>query len=150
MRSIRTWWLVVAFLSGMVLAMGVEDLILSSHDNRLEFSTPVHFLDGQPMARLRNAAEVPFDIQTKLWSGNRNNLVRQAESRFVISFDLWQQDYAVVALQTPRKSKAHLTAAAAGPDDTRYQRPVRFGADLDAARHPRRGAGSRRRHLRTR
>jgi hypothetical protein len=113
MRSIRAWWLVVAFLSGMVLAMGVEELILSAHDNRLEFSTPVHFLSGQPLARLRNAAEVPFDIQTKLWSGTRNNLVRQAEYRFVVSFDLWQEDYAVVALQTPRKSKTHLTAAAA-------------------------------------
>jgi hypothetical protein len=113
MRSIRTWWLVVAFLSGMVLAMGVEELILSAHDNRLEFSTPVHFLSGQPLARLRNAAEVPFDIQTKLWSGNRNNLVRQAEYRFVVSFDLWEQTYSVVALQTPRKSKTHLSAAAA-------------------------------------
>jgi hypothetical protein len=113
MRSIRAWWLVVAFLSGMVLAMGVEELILSAHDNRLEFSTPVHFLSGQPLARLRNAAEVPFDIQTKLWSGNRNHLVRQAEYRFVVSFDLWQETYSVVALQTPRKSKAHLTAAAA-------------------------------------
>jgi hypothetical protein len=113
MKSIRTWWLVVAFLSGMVLAMVGEDLILSAHDNRLEFSTPVHFLNEPTLARLRNAAEVPFDIQTKLWSGNHNNLVRQAEYRFVVSFDLWQQDYAVVALQTPRKTKAHLTAAAA-------------------------------------
>lgn len=113
MRSIRAWWLVVAFLSGMVLAMGVEELILSAHDNRLEFSTPVHFLNGQPMARLRNAAEVPFVIQTTLWSGNRNHLLRQATDRFIVSFDLWQETYSVVALQTPPKSKSHLTASAA-------------------------------------
>jgi hypothetical protein len=114
MRSIRAWWFIAAFLTGMVLAMGVEELILSAHDNRLEFSTPVHFLSGQPLARLMNAAEVPFVIQTKLWSGKNKTLVRQAEDRFVVSFDLWQQDYSVVALQTsPRKSKTHLTAVAA-------------------------------------
>ena len=113
MRSIRAWWLVAAFLTGMVLAMGVEELILSAHDNRLDFSTPVHFLVGPPLARLRNAEAVPFDIQTKLWSGNRNNLVRQAEYRFVISWDIFQEDYSVVAFQTPHKSKTHLTAALA-------------------------------------
>jgi hypothetical protein len=111
MRSIRAWWLVAAFLSGMVLAMTVEELILSAHDNRLEFSTPVHFLNPQLLARLHNAAEVPFVIQTKLFSGRSNNLYRQAEDRFVVSFDLWEEKYSVVALQTPRKSKAHLTAA---------------------------------------
>jgi hypothetical protein len=113
MRSVRAWWFVVAFLTGMVLAMGVEELILSAHDNRLEFSTPVHFLVGQPLARLRNAAEVPFDIQTKLWSGKNKTLFREAEDRFVVSFDIWEMTYSVVALQTPRKSKTHLTAAAA-------------------------------------
>jgi hypothetical protein len=113
MRSIRAWWFIAAFLTGMVLAMGVEELILSAHDNRLEFSTPVHFLSGQPMARLRNAAEVPFVIQTTLWSGTKKNVFRQATDRFMVSFDLWDETYSVTALEKPLKRKSHLSAAAA-------------------------------------
>jgi hypothetical protein len=113
MRSIRAWWFIAAFLTGMVLAMGVEELILNAHDNRLEFSTPIHFLSGQPLARLRNAAEVPFVIQTTLWSGTRNNVFRQAKDRFLVSFDLWEETYSVTALETPQKRKSHLSATAA-------------------------------------
>ncbi len=156
MRSIRAWWLVVAFLSGMVLAMGVEELILSAHDNRLEFSTPVHFLSGQPLAaRLRNAAEVPFDIQTKLWSGKNKTLFREAEDRFVISFDIWEHDLLRGCASDPPKDqdsphRCRRREMVHGPDDARYHRPLQFRADMDAARHPRRGAGSRRKRLRTR
>jgi len=98
---IRAWWLLVAFLSGMVLAMFAENLILKAHDNRLEFSTPYPFLSGQPalLTRLRNAFEVPFLIQTTLYAGDQHHMVRHAEDRFVVSWDLWQESYNVVRVR---------------------------------------------------
>ena len=43
-RAIKSWWLVLAFLSGFALAMWAEEVILNWRDNRLEFSAPrVHF-----------------------------------------------------------------------------------------------------------
>ena len=110
-QTIRVWWLLAAFLSGMALAMFAEELILSSHENRLEFAPQIHFLSGQPLARLRNAAEVPFDIQVTLWSGSRNHLFRRASDRFVVSFDLWEEKFEVDKMQAPRRKAAHLTAA---------------------------------------
>lgn len=109
---IRAWWVLVAFLSGMVLAMFAENLILKERDNRLEFSTPYPFLSGQPMllTRLKKAREVPFLIQTSLLSGNQKQVYRHAEDRFAVSFDLWEETYSVVQLQEPKRRASHLTA----------------------------------------
>jgi hypothetical protein len=109
--QIRFWWLLVAFLSGMALAMFAEELILSSRDNRLEFAPQIPFLRGEPLARLHNAAAVPFDIQVTLWSGSRNHVFRQNRDRFVVSFDIWQEDFSVTKTQAPRKTISHLTAS---------------------------------------
>jgi hypothetical protein len=113
MRSIKTWWLFVAFLTGMALAMVAEDLILHHRNNRLEFSAPhTDILTGKPMARLRNALEVPFVLKTTLWSGDRNHVYTSAVDRFIVSFDLWEQTFSVVKIEVPRKTASHLTAAA--------------------------------------
>jgi len=106
--------LFAAFLSGMALAMLAEDLILDHRNNRLEFSAPrTDFFAGSPMARLKNAAEVPFVIQTTLWSGNQHHVYRTAVDRFVVSFDIFEETYSVVKSEAPRKSASHLTAKAA-------------------------------------
>jgi hypothetical protein len=109
--SLKTWWLFVAFVSGLALAIITEDLILEHRNNRLEFSAPrTDFFAGQPSARLRNALEVPFLIKTTLWSGNKTHVFSSAVDQFVVSFDIFEETYSVVKVQAPRKSKAHLTA----------------------------------------
>lgn len=113
MQSIRAWWLLLAFLSGVAAAMWVEELVLHTHENRLEFTTPVHFLTGPSLARLKNADEVPFDIQVTLWTDNHKHVFRSTADRFVISFDLWEESFSVVKTQAPRKSASHLNAPGA-------------------------------------
>ena len=83
MRAIKSWWLIVAFLSGFALAMWPRSLILNWRDNRLEFSAPrVHFLRGKPLELLHNAAPVPFDFQVTLWSGNARSCLRAQRRPF--------------------------------------------------------------------
>ena len=113
-RTIKTWWLIAAFLSGLAVAMAAEELILSTQDNRLEFAAPrLHFLVGKPLERLRNASEVPFDFKVTLWSGSRNHVLRDNASRFVVSYDLWEEKFSVTNLVTPRRTARHLTNVAA-------------------------------------
>jgi hypothetical protein len=113
-RTIKSKWLVLAFLSGFALAVAAEELILSTHDNRLEFSAPrAHFLGGKPMELLHNAAPVAFDFQATLWSGNHNHVFRRTAERFVVSYDLWEEKFSVAKVQIPRKAAAHLTGPAA-------------------------------------
>jgi len=94
--------------------MLAEDLILDYRDNRLEFAAPrLHFLSGRPLERLRNAAEVPFDFQITLWTGNHQHVARNVFDRFVVSYDLWEETFSVSKIQNPRRAGSHFTAAAA-------------------------------------
>jgi hypothetical protein len=113
-RTIKPWWVIAAFLSGLALAMAAEELILSTQASRLEFAAPrVHFLVGKPLERLRNASEVPFDFKITLWSGTRSHMLRQTPARFVVSYDLWEEKFSVTKLVTPRRTARHLTDTAA-------------------------------------
>jgi len=109
-RTIKTWWVIAAFLSGLAFALAAEDLILSTQDNRLEFAAPrLHFLVGKPLERLRNAAEVSFAFHITLFSGNQTHKVQETASRFVVSYDLFEETFSVTKLVTPRRTARHLT-----------------------------------------
>ncbi len=114
--GLKPRWALIAFLSGMAVAVITENLILEAHDNRLEFSAPrTDFFEGQPMARLRNAAEVPFVIKTTLWSGNKNHVFSSAVDQFVVSLDIFEDTptFSVVKTTAPSKRASHLSAKAA-------------------------------------
>jgi len=114
MRTIKSWWLILAFLSGFALAMFAEELVLTWRDDRLLFSAPhVHFISGKPLDLLHNAAPVPFDFQLTLSSGTRTHEFRKIQDRFVISYDLWQEQFRVVKTLSPQRRADHLTSAAA-------------------------------------
>jgi hypothetical protein len=110
-RTIKSWWLVLAFVSGFAVAMWAEELILNWRENRLEFSAPrVHFLGGKPLQLLHNAAPVPFDFQMTIWSGSHSHVFQRFTDRFVVSYDLWDEKFKVVKTQSPIRMVDHLTA----------------------------------------
>jgi hypothetical protein len=110
-RAIKSWWLIVAFLSGFTLAMMAEELILNWHNNRLEFAAPrVHFLGGRPLEMLHNAEPVPVDFQLTVFSGSRTHVFQQVTDQFVVSYALWEERFKVVKTQSPRRMAEHLTA----------------------------------------
>ena len=112
--TIKTWWLLAAFFSGFALAMWAEDMVLNWRENHLEFSAPrVHFLTDKSRDRLKNAAEVPFDLRITLFSGTRSHVYRENFARFVVSYDLWEEKYSVTRTVPSRKTAAHLTELAA-------------------------------------
>ena len=64
MRTIKTWWLILAFVSGFGLAMWAEDLALNWRNNYLEFSAPhMHFLTGKPLERLQHGLGMLILVQ---------------------------------------------------------------------------------------
>lgn len=113
-RTIKTWWLIAAFVSGFGLAMWAEDLALRWRNNFLEFSAPrVHFLTGEPLERLHNGAQVPFVFKISLYSGSKSHLFNQIAERFLVSYDVWGEQFSVVKTQLPRTQVAHLDVAEA-------------------------------------
>jgi len=113
-RTLRPWWIALAFLSGIATAMWAEELILRAQANRLDFSAPrLHYIADGPLKRLHNAESVAFDFNVTLAAMNRTNVVRQNAARFVISYDLWEERFSVSKVTSNRKATAHLTAAQA-------------------------------------
>jgi hypothetical protein len=113
-RTIKTWWLVAAFVSGFGLAMWAEDLALNWRNNYLEFSAPhMHFLTGKPLERLQHGAQVPFDFKVSLFSGTKSHLFSQLAERFLVSYDVWGEQFSVVKTQSPKSHISHLDAAEA-------------------------------------
>lgn len=112
MSAIKKWWVVVAFLSGFALAMVAEELIVNFHNDRLEFAlSHVHFLaGGKPLEMLHNAAPVPFDFQMTVYSGTRNHVLQQVTDQFVVSYALWEENFKVVKMQSPRRERERLNA----------------------------------------
>jgi hypothetical protein len=115
MRTVKSWWLILAFVSGFGLAMFAEELVLTWRNDGVDFSAPrVHFLgSGKPLELLHNAAPVPFDFQLTISSGSRTHEFRKITDRFVVSYDLWEEKFRVVKTQSPRRAADHLTALAA-------------------------------------
>jgi hypothetical protein len=113
-RTIKTWWLILAFVSGFGLAMLAEDLALHWRNNYLEFSAPhMHFLTGKSLERLQHGAQVPFDFKISLYSGTRSHLFSQLAERFLVSYDVWGETFSVVKTQSPKNSISHLDVAEA-------------------------------------
>jgi hypothetical protein len=111
-RTIKTWWLVAAFVSGFGLAMLVEDLALRWHNNLIEFSAPhLHFLTGKSLERLHHGAQLPVDFKVSLYSGDKSHLFRQLAERFLVSYDVWGEQFSVVKTQSPRQVITHLDVA---------------------------------------
>jgi len=113
-QAIKSWWFILAFLTGIAFAMMAEELTLNWRNNRLELSAPhVHFLGGKPLELLHNAASVPFNFNVTLWSQNHNHIYARSFDRFVISYGLWEEKFMVVKTQSPVARMEHLTREAA-------------------------------------
>ena len=110
----------------MALAMFAEELILHAHDTKLEFAPQIHFLTGQPLARLHNAAEVPFDMKVTLWTGNRNHVFAQIKPATRTRIDL---GFALGG----RKAEGRLldTGGYAKKDRITHRIPLESVADID-------------------
>jgi len=71
---------------------------------RIELLKPPAVLE-----RLKNGSTVAFDFHLSLWVGSRTSVRRRAFERFVVSYDLWEEKFAVTNLRKPRASAAGLT-----------------------------------------
>jgi len=67
------------------------------------------------LSQLKRGSSVAFDFQLSLWVGNREAVNRRAFERFVVSYDLWEERFAVATLRKPQARAAGLTAESVGP-----------------------------------
>ncbi len=88
----------------VALTVSSDDLFVRRSLNDLHVVAPrLNFLTPKTLARLRDGAIAPFDIQLTISAGSQNNVIARAVERFVVSYDLWQQKFSVVRMRDYRK-----------------------------------------------
>lgn len=71
------------------------------------------FIDGQVLDQLRDGRSVRVEIDLRVFARAGGPTVAEARETFVLSFDLWEERFAVTRAGTPARSISHLTARAA-------------------------------------
>ncbi len=113
--SIR--WRAIA-MAGIFCALGlsytIQTLLPRFIGDRLQVSAPgLHFLTGKSLERLHDGASVPYAFQMTLSSIPRGFPLQRTFDRFVVSYDVWGETFAVVEAREASKSVSHLAASTA-------------------------------------
>lgn len=96
------------------MTLSSEDLLIQPAGDELRLTAPrLHFLTGASLSHLQDGISVPFDFQVTLFSGSRETPVWRDFERFVVSYDLWEERFAISRITGTRRSVSHLQAAAA-------------------------------------
>ena len=73
----------------------------------------IHFLTGEALRRLRDGATVNYELQLTARPDRAGKLLGRAIEHFSVSYDLWEEKFAVTRLGGSPKTATHLSAAAA-------------------------------------
>jgi hypothetical protein len=76
-------------------------------------SAAFHFIEGTPLEQLRNGASVTFVFSVSVAAERGGAAPSRVEEAFAVSYDLWEERFAVTRTRPPAQSVSHLAAAAA-------------------------------------
>ena len=82
--------------------------------DQLRIAAPrLHFLMGEAQARLRDGATVKYEFQLAARIDRNGKVLARTQEHFAISYDLWEEKFAITKLGASPRSVSHLSAAAA-------------------------------------
>jgi hypothetical protein len=91
-----------------------QDVALTTSPDGLHVRAPgFHFLEGQVLKRLRDGQSVAIELALEVLAAPAGRVLARADQRVNVSFDLWEQRFAVTRAGSPPRSVSQLTAAAA-------------------------------------
>lgn len=89
-------------------------LTVRQDDGVLRVAAPhLHFLEGKTLRRLQDGAGLVFSLQLSLSGDQFRTVSRRQVERFVVSFDLWEEKFAVARLGAGKVQASHLSREAA-------------------------------------
>jgi hypothetical protein len=79
--------------------------------DRLHLRAPAfHFIKGRPLARLRDGRAVRFDLDLRLLARLGGAVIAPSRHSCLVSYDLWEERFAVAADAAPSRLVSNLTA----------------------------------------
>lgn len=107
---ILTLFLLLPFLRGW----SPTPLTPREDDGVLRVAAPgLHFLEGRALRRLQDGAALVFSLQLSVSPDQFRTVSRRQVERFAVSFDLWEEKFAVTRLSLVREQATHLSRDAA-------------------------------------
>lgn len=91
-----------------------QAVLVREDGGALRVSAPtLRFLTGKPLERLHNGGSVVYAIQLSLFVENKTVIRHRSAGRFAVSYDLWEEKFAVTRLGNVRRTVSHLSSRAA-------------------------------------
>lgn len=114
MRTKRSPWLLPLLALASCTAVQAQALKARLDGSRLYVTAPqLRLLTDRVRVKLQNGAAVSFHFQLVALPPAGGKPLSEASDLFVLSFDLWEERFAVVQSAAPRRAASHLTAEAA-------------------------------------
>jgi hypothetical protein len=94
--------------------LGAQSVAVTRVNDTLHVRAPeLRFLQGRVLTQLRDGRTARLDVRLEVLGRARGIPLAQVEQAFNISFDLWEERFAVTRLGQPARSVSHLTSTAA-------------------------------------
>jgi len=114
MRLSRTILSLLLYVLALSIQLAAQSLTAHIERDQLHVSAPrVHFLIGSALERLRDGGAVRFDFQITARSERGGKVLVRSQETFVVSYDLWEEKFAVTKLGSSPRTVSHLSTAAA-------------------------------------
>ena len=109
-RLITTSLLLVA----LATLLAAQSLSARLDGDQLRIAAPrLHVLVGESLNRLRDGATVKYEFQLTARTDRNGRVLARTQQQFAISYDLWEEKFAVTKLGSSPRAISHLSAAAA-------------------------------------
>jgi hypothetical protein len=110
----RRRWLLAGLAVPLFGSRPAEPLQVNFDGDNLHVAAPgLHFLTGKPLERLRDASTVVFLSQLTVYSDDRGTVFRRMLERIFVSYDLWEEKFAVSIPGPAARSNSHMEAGQA-------------------------------------
>lgn len=94
--------------------VGAQSVTLTRVNETLHVRAPeFRFLQGRVLTQLRDGRTARLDVRLELLGRANGPVLVQTEQAFNVSFDLWEERFAVTRIGQPARSVSHLTSTAA-------------------------------------
>jgi hypothetical protein len=106
--------LAIAVLSAPVARVSAQTLTVETVGDALRIRAPAFsFLKGDPLSRLKDGRSVRVELAAMVLTAPGKSAAATTRRIFALSYDLWEERFAVTALDARSQSASHLMLAAA-------------------------------------
>jgi hypothetical protein len=103
--------LMLVFVAAAVVGLSAQTLSVRAEADALHVQARgFGFIEGAVLARLKEGRSVRVDFDLTVLARPEGPVLKQAMQAFTLSFDLWEERFAVSRVGTPAKSVSHLQA----------------------------------------